>query len=239
VRAQWASFLDDLGDLRARIPAELAAHRGGWRKVQRARVADTKVAQTDILPSTIPETIALMLLGIALHRSGFFAGAWTRRRYGQVIAIGYGLCLPLYLPLVWWLTTTRFDPVVMILVEAMHLVLLRPWIALAHAAVAILFMRSGALRWLADRLAATGRMAFSNYLATSIVCTTIFYGYGIGWFGYLQRWQLYPIVLGLWIAMLLWSRWWLERFAYGPFEWLWRSMARGRIQAIRRPAGTA
>jgi uncharacterized protein len=77
-------------------------------------------------------------------------------------------------------------------------------------------------------------MAFSNYLGTSIVCTLIFNGYGLGWYGYLQRWQCLIVVAGMWLLMLAWSKPWLDRFAYGPFEWLWRSAARGRWQEFRR-----
>ena len=85
-----------------------------------------------------------------------------------------------------------------------------------------------------ERLAAAGRMAFTNYLTTSIVMTTLFYGYGLGWYGTLSRAALYPIVFAMWAAMLLWSPAWLARFRYGPFEWLWRSLARLELQPMRR-----
>ncbi len=77
-------------------------------------------------------------------------------------------------------------------------------------------------------------MAFTNYLATSIICTLLFYGYGLGWFGYLQRWQLYPVVAAIWALMLLWSKPWLDRFAAGPLEWAWRSLTFGKRQPFRR-----
>src|SRR3546814_5623182 len=80
------------------------------------------------------------------------------------------------------------------------------------------------------RLAAAGRMAFTNYLMTSIVMTTIFYGYGLGLFGSVGRAPLYLFCIGMWAAMLLWSKPWLDRFHYGPFEWMWRRLARARLQ---------
>ncbi|MFX8377751.1 DUF418 domain-containing protein, partial [Acinetobacter baumannii] len=76
------------------------------------------------------------------------------------------------------------------------------------------------------RLEAAGRMAFSNYLASSLICTTLFYGYGLGWYGALQRWQLMLVVAAVWVLILAWSRPWLQHFRYGPAEWLWRSLAR-------------
>jgi len=103
---------------------------------------------------------------------------------------------------------------------------------LGYAALIILLTRRGG--WLTERIAATGRAAFSNYLGTSILMTALFYGWGLGWFGSLHRIELWPVVLGMWVLMLAWSKPWLDRFAYGPLEWLWRSLARGKVQPMRR-----
>ena len=89
---------------------------------------------------------------------------------------------------------------------------------------------------LASRLAAAGRVAFTNYLLTSLFCTTLFYGYGLDWFGQLSRWQLYLVVALIWALILLWSQAWLTWFRFGPFEWLWRSLARRSVQPMRRTA---
>ena len=87
---------------------------------------------------------------------------------------------------------------------------------------------------LLDRVDAAGRAAFSNYIATSIVMTTIFYGYGLGLYGGLPRAAVYLVVPLMWLIMLLWSKPWLDRFQYGPLEWLWRSLARGQRQAFSK-----
>ena len=174
-----------------------------------------------------------MLVGMALFRWGFFSGAWSRRAYSLTAAS----ILPLwvaYIPLIDWLNATRWSPLTQTATEAIQLTLLRPFLSLGYAALVILFVQSGRVAWLADRFAATGRMAFSNYLGTSIVLTLFFNGYGLGWYGYLQRWQCLIVVAAMWVLMLAWSKPWLDRFAYGPFEWLWRSAARGRLQPFRR-----
>src|SRR3546814_8633540 len=107
-------------------------------------------------------------------------------------------------------------------------------LTIAYAALLIvLIRRAAASAWMA-RVAATGRAAFSNYLGTSIVMTTFFYGYGFGLFGYVDRWTLYLVCAGMWAVMLLWSKPWLDRFLYGPLEWLWRSLARGKPQPMRQ-----
>jgi uncharacterized protein len=236
VRAQWASYRAALVPPHPPAEEEIATYRGGWREVAAARARTALTLETQVMPAMLPETLGLMLLGMALFRTGFFSGGWTRRAYWRVVLGGYALTIPPYVALALWVTRVRFDPIVLILSEPLHLVLLRPAMAMAHAALVILFVTSGRAPCVAARIAAAGRMAFSNYLGTSIVCTLIFYGYGLGLFGRLERWQLYPVVAAVWLLMMLWSKPWLDRFAYGPCEWLWRSIARGRWQRMRRPA---
>jgi uncharacterized protein len=230
----WSMLRDEIAVPPESAADDLAAYRGTWLDAHRARVAFALEMQTQIQLLSVPDTLALIAIGMALYKLGFFSGGWTRRSYWRCVIAG-ALAVPFYVPLVWWIDATRFSPVTLTATEAIHLTLLRPAMSLAWASLVILFMQSGAARGLADRLAAAGRMAFSNYLGTSIVCTLIFNGYGLGWFGYLERWQLYVVVLGVWALILLWSKPWLDRFRYGPFEWLWRSMARLQWQAFRKP----
>ena len=91
---------------------------------------------------------------------------------------------------------------------------------------------AGYLHWLAP----AGRMALTNYLVQSIVCTLVFYGYGLGFFEHLPRmWQV-PFALGLYTVQVLYSHWWLQRFRFGPAEWLWRSITYWKLQPMRRIA---
>jgi uncharacterized protein len=84
------------------------------------------------------------------------------------------------------------------------------------------------------RLAPAGRMALTNYLAQSLVCTFIFSGYGLGYFEQLPRaWQL-PFVLGFFTLQVLASHWWLARFRFGPMEWLWRAATYLQWPPMRR-----
>jgi uncharacterized protein len=83
------------------------------------------------------------------------------------------------------------------------------------------------------RVAAAGRAAFSNYLGTSLVMTFIFYGWGLGLFGQIDRATAMLFVFAAWGIMLTWSKPWLERYRFGPAEWLWRSLARRKLQPMR------
>lgn len=232
-KADWAEFQRTSIPPRDGIPVELAGYRGSWIDALNVRVPTAVMFQTVINRIAFPDTLALMLIGMALFRWGFFSGSWSRRAY-WIVAAPIPFLWAAYIPLVRWLDATQWSLLTMTATEAIQLVLLRPFLSLGYAALIILFVQSRRAEWLTDRLAATGRMAFSNYLGTSIVLTLFFNGYGLGWYGYLQRWQCLIVVAAVWLLMLAWSKPWLDRFAYGPFEWLWRSAARGKLQPFRR-----
>ena len=71
-------------------------------------------------------------------------------------------------------------------------------------------------------LAAVGRMAFTNYILMTLVCTFIFSGHGLGLYGSVERKYQILIVLAIWILILIVSSVWLKRFRYGPLERIWR-----------------
>lgn len=77
-----------------------------------------------------------------------------------------------------------------------------------------------------------GRMAFTNYVAQSVIFGWIFYGYGLGLFGRLGITQALAIGIAVYIGQVLSSAWWLRRYRYGPLEWLWRSLMYGRREPI-------
>lgn len=183
----------------------------------------------------LPETLALMLLGMACFKGGYFTGRWDDRSYRRAAAWGIGIgglafailaaidiASDFYLPLLFFNMLAVGTP-------------FRVVMALGYAALIVLVFREpSAIR---NRFAAVGRTAFTNYLGTSIVAMLIFNGDGLALFGTLSRFEAWLFVPLFWAAMLLWSKPWLDRFLYGPFEWLWRSLSRGRLQPMRkRPA---
>jgi uncharacterized protein len=77
-------------------------------------------------------------------------------------------------------------------------------------------------------------MALSNYLFQALVCTTIFYSYGLGLFGSVGRAPGLGLTVAIYVSQVGLSRWWLNRFQFGPLEWLWRSITYGKLQLMRR-----
>jgi len=108
------------------------------------------------------------------------------------------------------------------------------FVALGYIGLFCLWVKSDKFQGFRKRLEAVGRMAFSNYISQSIICTILFYSHGFGLFAQLDRYQLMLIVAAIFIAQLIWSPWWLARFKYGPLEWLWRSLSYGKLQPFKR-----
>lgn len=180
------------------------------------------------------ETIPLMLIGIALYRSGLFAGTFepaTLRRWGWA---GVGAGLALSLPLAWWTVETGFPPFLSRFVaddatQIPHLVM-----ALGYAALFVAWAPAATGTWLGARLVAAGRMAFSNYIGTSLVMMLVFRHWALGLYGELTRVELLaPMALG-WALILAWSKPWLAHFRYGPLEWCWRCLTYWRLVPMRR-----
>ena len=218
----------------AEIAHELALYRGGYVEIVRERFAELAYSPLAIFALFGCETLAYMLFGMAAFRTGMLTGAWDRRRYLRWLLVCWGIALPAYIALAAYLVHADFSLFAVTLAVMALATPIRPLMIAGWACLILLLAKSGGV--LTTRLAAAGRMAFTNYLATSLLCSTFFNGYGFGWFGYLSRWQLYLVVLAVWALILLWSRPWLARFRFGPLEWLWRSLARGRLQSIRGAA---
>lgn len=217
------------------VEEELALYRGGYAPIMAQRAGNITDPVAGLVLNFL-ETLPLMMIGMALFKNGFLTGGWAPAAYRRTAWrwLPPGLLLTMIVAWIQW----RADFAYLVSLNA-FLAWVQParlMMTVGYAALLVLLIRHGAgSGWLA-RVAATGRAAFSNYLGTSILMSTIFYGYGLGLFGSVGRAALYLFVAGACAAMLLWSRPWLDRFHYGPLEWLWRSLARGAMQPMRRAA---
>jgi len=83
-------------------------------------------------------------------------------------------------------------------------------------------------------LAPAGRMALTNYLLQSVICTTIFYSYGFGLYDKVGPAACIILTILVYMIQVPLSIWWLKRFQFGPMEWLWRSLTYWRVQPMRK-----
>ncbi len=183
---------------------------------------------------SIGETVPLMLLGMALHRTGFFSGGWSDASLWKLATGGLALGLPLAIVQAGWAWSRGFptDAMFQLLIGGagpQHLALTLAWAALlVLAAPRLLTSRLG------QRLHAAGQMALSNYLLTSVIMAFCFFGWGLGLAGRIAPLAQWCFVLLGWVVMLAWSKPWLARHRQGPVEWLWRSLTEGRRMPFAR-----
>jgi uncharacterized protein len=236
--AQWAEMSGDIGPPSAeRLARTMALYGGSWRGVAHHQLTRATFQPLAMLLIFGWEVMGSMLLGMASLKSGFFTGAWEDARYRKVAVIGLSITIPAYCLFAWIIWSSGYEvPVLFAFAEAAPAPF-RPIMVFAIAALIILLTRRGGP--LVARIAAAGRAAFTNYLGTSILMTGLFYGWGFGLFGSLRRAELWLVVIAMWAVMLIWSKPWLDRYQYGPFEWVWRSLARWRPQPMRRVAESA
>jgi uncharacterized protein len=88
--------------------------------------------------------------------------------------------------------------------------------------------------------AAVGRMALTNYLAQSLVYGFVLFGVGPGLAlaGKVGTLAIVAVVIVFFAAQVIVSRWWLERYAYGPAEWMWRAFTYGERPRMKLGSGT-
>jgi len=181
----------------------------------------------------IPSALGTMLVGAGLWRNGLLKGEWSRAR---CFALARNMALIALPPLAalmvldWWagFPGAMVGPVALFWSLPFDLLL-----GVGYAALAMGFFadRDSALRRV---LAAAGRLSLTNYLLSSLIFAALFYSWGLGLFGTMPRSGAFALAFVPIVSMMIWSRPWLARFRQGPFEWLWRGIARGRFGPILR-----
>jgi uncharacterized protein len=218
------------------IRAAEAAYRGGWLDQMPERTAAAAFMQTGVfLMWSLWRVTGLMLVGMVLLRSGFLAGRWRAAAYlvGAVIGMVGGVAIG-----GWGLH--RNEAIDYAMIDAMTLGALPNYAgslagAFGWASAVLLVAKIAGSLPLLGILESIGRTSLSNYLLQTVLCTTIFYGHGLGWYGHVDRVHLWLVVLGVWIVQMLVTGLWLRAFAIGPAEWAWRSLAAWRALPLRRP----
>jgi uncharacterized protein len=208
------------------VALEILQYRGGWTEQMGHRVPAAWEMQTwSFLTRFLWQMTGLMLIGMALFKMGVLSAARSPRFYQVWGVVGFAVGILLNSLGLWRSVATKWDPVDFILIsQQLHywgnFLVATGWISL----VMLVCQRGWSLR----PLAAVGRMALTNYLLQSLICTTMFYGHGLGLFGSVDRAGQLAIVVGVWTFQMLASSAWLRYFALGPVEWGVRWVVFGR-----------
>lgn len=215
------------------LTAQVAAYRGGYLDHLPERF-ESWTEMIGFLMIFGWRILGMMLLGMASFKLGVLSAARSKTLYVTFVVIGFACGLPLAAFGIYYMITHGWD-----LVDSMGAGMLFNYVgslfaALAWIGVVMLLCQSDRLPRLKRRFAAVGQMAFTNYIMHSVLCTMIFYGHGLGLFGRVGRVGQLGVFAGVAALQLWYSAPWLERFRFGPLEWLWRTLTYWRIQPFRR-----
>jgi len=219
----------------AAVADEVQIYQGGWLDQMAHRTEAALEFETFVMLIWGGwRAGGMMLIGMGLFKLGVFSATRSRRFYIGLVATALLIGLPVvgygvhrHLAASWDVKYSFF-----LGVQFNH------WasvvVSLGWVGLIMLICQRGILTRLRRTLAAVGQMALTNYLLHTLICTTLFYGHGFGLFGRVERVGQIVIVVAIWLLQLLLSPLWLNRFRYGPFEWLWRSLTYLKLQPMRR-----
>ncbi len=233
-KKKWEDKWNEMKPSGTVLAKEIDAVRGSYWKLFQWRwpkVADWQ--GNGMYRYGIYDTGGMMLIGMALLLLGVLTGERSTRFYVGLVCFGYLAGGTVNAWAGWYFYRSGFNPIEGLMAEDLTYDFGRLSMALGHISLLVLLVKQGWLQAVTTRLAACGRMALSCYLASSVICTTLFYGYGGGLFAKLQRYQLLYVVLAVWAFLLLVSPIWLRHFRYGPMEWVWRSLTYWQKQPMK------
>ncbi|WP_184715510.1 DUF418 domain-containing protein [Caulobacter sp.] len=214
----------------ARIAAEnaqtAAAFSGdAWRSL--VANAEERLQRLAAEPVIVLMTSALMMIGLGCFKTGVLTGEASARTYRRLLAWGLA-SLVLLGGLIAWVFASQLSKLAVSVFMGVQSAT-APLATLAYVSLMVFAARSsGIWKAIPRLLAPVGQMAFTNYIAQSLIMVTIFYGgRGLSLFGQVDRPGLAAITAAIWVLQILWSHAWMSRFSMGPLEWVWRRLYRG------------
>jgi len=229
----------------AGVEAARVYSQGSFVEITAQRASDYfEIMLSQVLMFQVPMALGVFLLGAWLLRSGRIQQASEFRRF-------WWLCLLLGAAVGAWFIQrslsigARFDPIheMPAALQAAGVMLFGNLpLSIAYLAAFVLLFQNRTGAAVLGLLAPAGRMALTHYLLQSLVLSLLFFGYGLGRFGQVDRWQQVQIALALFAVQAALSPLWLRHFRFGPMEWLWRGLTYGRLPRLGttgKPEGPA
>ena len=191
-----------------------------------------------IIQMRLPKILAMFLFGMYAYRVGVFQNLKENRQLIRQVLI-YGALLGLIGNIAMAGLAGNeapFPPSPMSFAGVIGYAFGVPALALFFVALIAALWQHERWRSVLQLLAPVGRMALTNYLLQTVICVTLFYGYGFGMFGKVGALQATLIALTIFAVQIIFSSMWLRYFTYGPMEWIWRQLTYGRRLNLRTAA---
>lgn len=233
----WNDALKDWAPSAEVLAAERAAYTGSWLDAFKARAEHNVFMQVFMIPMfSIWRCGGLMLVGMAFMKLGVFSAQRATGFYIKLAAAGLTLGIPLCIVAAFDSYRDGFTYARTMAIGFNLNYLGSIGMSLGYVGIIMLLYQRAVLSehsLIGRSFAAMGRMAFTNYLMQTLICTTIFYGYGLSQFAAWERWHLFFFfVPALLLLQLAYSPLWLSHFRMGPAEWLWRTLTYMKAQPM-------
>ena len=178
------------------------------------------------------ESFATILLGMALFKFGFFQGTMNAnvyRIFGFIgIPLGITLCGISLLNMVY----TQSDLIYALENRTFSINHIggigRIVLTISYAAALILLCKVNWLRSFLSLFANVGRMALTNYIMQTVLCSLYFFGFGLEHYGEYDAKGLLLFVVIIWMIQITYSNLYFRFFQIGPVEWLWKRLTYGK-----------
>lgn len=211
-----------------KVAEEIAAVKSSWLEASDYRLKMFGHAVSNILFYEF-RIIGLMAIGMALFKINFFGDRYSSKAlslFGIVMfVIGTGLTA--------WGAQINFNegfPYTSMVSAMQYNYWGSIFSAIAYMSFIIVFCRSNILDKVKSVFANIGKMALTIYLMQTLICCSIFYGWGLGYFGDVSRVQQFTVVIAVWVVLISFAQFWMKRHQFGPMEWLMRRLTYGKMQ---------
>mgnify|MGYP001161091696 FL=1 len=207
------------------IATEVKIMQGSFLEQMPIRLENAIQFQTLIfIIETFWRTTSLMLLGMILYRKGILSANKSISYYSKMILVGFGIGLIISLIGLNQSYDLGWPGAYVMNIGANYKLISGVFIAIGYIGFVMWCFKKGVFKKLQNRLQAAGRMAFTNYIGMSIICSLIFNGHGLALYGTFDRLQQFLVVVAIWVLILIVSPLVLRKYKYGPLEWLWRKL---------------
>jgi uncharacterized protein len=207
------------------ITTEVQIMQGSFLEQMPIRLENAIEFQTLVfMIETFWRTTSLMLLGMILYRKGILSANKSISYYSKMILIGFGIGLIISLTGLNQSYDSGWSGAYVMSVGLNYKLISGVFIAIGYIGFVMWCFKKGIFKKLQNRLQSAGRMAFTNYIGMSLICSLIFNGHGLALYGTFDRLQQFLVVVSIWVLILIVSPLVLRKYRYGPLEWLWRKL---------------
>jgi uncharacterized protein len=218
-----------------KIQEEVSNMQGSWSQQMEERVPTTVFMQAFVfLIYMFWRVTGLMLIGMALYKWEVLSALRSRIFYIRMSLIGLVLGYGIVGYGIYRNFQANWSYEYSMFIGSQFNYVASIGVALGYIGIIMLICKSDHFRQFRNIFSSVGKMAFTNYILMSLICTFIFYGHGLGLYGEVERTGQILMVFGIWILLMIISTLWLKHYRFGPLEWLWRSLTYWRSQPMKK-----